>query len=123
MQCCPNCGVNLKKFESQSFGNISINEKQELVYAGQVVKLYPASKQIVIALVRGQGRIMQRDAFANILDFEGDVHGGGNAINTYIVRARRAFEAIDPSFDQIVTHYRLGYSWQFKPACQLALAA
>ena len=123
MQCCPNCGVDLQKFEAQAFGNIAINEQHELVYAGGIVKLHNTSRMIITALIRGQGKVISRNAIANILDLEADITGPGNAINTYLTRARRAFEAIDPEFDQIVLHRGMGYSWQFKPACQLALAA
>jgi DNA-binding response OmpR family regulator len=114
VECCPNCGIDLAKFEAKSFGNITIDEARQLVLNGKPVTIQPSPRDFVVALVRAQGRILTREALANVVGHEGDIWGPGNAVNTYIQRARTALKEADPAFDQIVTHTGLGYSWRFK---------
>lgn len=35
-------------------------------------------------------------------------------VDSHIKRIRQAFKAVDPDFNQIRTHYKLGYSWRSK---------
>lgn len=114
MHLCPNCGINLKRFEPETFGNVTIDESQNIVYKGQAVKLYPSGKLLIEALIRANGRTLTRDAMGNILDYDADIdiHGTGNALNAHMNRARRAFQKIDKNFDQIVNDRFIGYRWR-----------
>lgn len=120
MQCCPNCGTALKRYESHTFGNVTINEIGDIVFGGRVVNLTATLRLLVEALIRAGGRPMTREALLNVT---GSEEANDRTVDTYVVRARRAFQAIDPDFDQIPSARLIGYRWDHRPAVSLALAA
>jgi DNA-binding response OmpR family regulator len=123
MQCCPNCGTNLKRFEAQTFGNVTINEAGQIIYAGQVVNVSPSGKMLAEALIRASGRPMTREALANVIDWEGDIYAAGNYLTVLIGRIRKAFSAIDSKFDQLKVERDYGYRWEPRSAVELAALA
>lgn len=117
MHHCPNCGISLKKYESVTIGNVTINESFDILYAGQRVNLYPSSRIIFDALIRNAGRVLSRETLVAISGLE---DSSDRTIDQYVGRGRRAFEKIDPNFDCVVAVRGLGYVWQEKQAARLA---
>lgn len=110
MHNCPHCGYGLKVSEPFQYGNVSINQAEEIVYMGQILSLLPTSRIVVGALIRAQGRPLTRDALLNIVDGT----GSDRSIDTYFARARTIFREIDPSFNQIKAMRDTGYKWNFQ---------
>ncbi|GEM_PF-1314074 len=106
---CPNCGCDLKRFEPFSYGNVAIDERQNIVFGGIELALGPVQHEIVASLIRARGRPLTRDVLANRVDGEIDEL----SVRKYIQRARAVFLEIDRSFDQIVALRGLGaYRWR-----------
>ncbi len=120
MQCCPNCGIALKRFEAMTFGNVTISETGDIIFGGKVVDLTTTLRMVVEALIRAGGRPMTRPVLLNII---GSEEANDRTIDTYLVRARRAFQSIDPSFDQMPSVRQVGYRWAYQPPVSLAIAA
>jgi hypothetical protein len=108
---CPNCGCQLRAFEPIRFGNVLVESRSEIVFNGRVLALARTQHGIVDALVRARGRYLSREALVGALG--SDVYD--QAICQYIKRARAAFLAIDPGFDQIESLRGFGaYRWRFR---------
>lgn len=122
MQCCPNCGVDLKKFEPMTIGDITIDTTQELFYRGEKVSMPQVFRMVMVALARNAGRVMTRDALQNAIGQDDDIDA--RSIDSYVNRGKKAIRTVDPSFDKIRCIRGLGYMWEpdaRKP--QLALVA
>ena len=108
---CPNCGCLLRAFEPVGFGNVRVEGLSEIVYQGRAVALARTQHSIVEALVRARGRYLSRELLVGVLG--GEIYD--QAICQYIKRARAAFLAIDPRFDQIECLRGFGaYRWRYR---------
>jgi DNA-binding response OmpR family regulator len=103
---CPNCGIALSKFEAFEFGNV------EIYFKGKAVVLTPVQRMITEALIRAKGRPMER---YTLLEVVGSSNDSERSIDVYVRRIRRAFQEIDPSFNQLATVRQFGYRWDFVP--------
>ena len=108
---CPNCGCQLKAFEPVRFGNVRVEGLSEIVFKGRAVALARTQHGIVEALIRARGRYLSREMLVGVLGSE--IYDP--AIRQYVKRARAAFLAIEPGFDQIESLRGFGaYRWRFR---------
>lgn len=124
MHQCPHCGIALRKFEDFTYGNVTVARTGQIIFNGQDIEASPTSRMLIDALVRAEGRVLTRSVLIDILGVE-HVDGGCDirTIDVYVKRSRRAFEAIDSKFNQIVSVRGVGYRWDIKQMPALALAA
>lgn len=109
---CPNCGCRLQKFEPMEYGNVRIDGLSDIEFEGEAVILARTQRRLVEALIQARGRYLTRGILANILD--GDIND--STICKYVERARSAFLAINPAFDQIECLRGFSaYRWRFCP--------
>jgi DNA-binding response OmpR family regulator len=114
---CPNCGCQLKAFEPIRYGNVRVEGLSEIVFKGRAVALARTQHGIVEALIRARGRYLSREMLVGVLGSE--IYD--QAIRQYVKRARAAFLAIDPGFDQIESLRGFGaYRWRYRADDALA---
>lgn len=124
MHNCPNCGISLSRYEDFTYGNVTVARSGQIIFNGVDIEASPTSRMLIDTLVRAEGRVLTRSVLLDILGVE-HPEGGCDirTIDVYVKRARRAFEAIDSTFDQIVSVRGLGYRWEVKKIPALAIAA
>jgi DNA-binding response OmpR family regulator len=116
---CPNCGCNLVRFQAFRYGNVEIDARGDVVFEGRTVDIAPTQRAIVEALIHAQGRLLPRGTLANIIP--GDASDA--SVNQYIMRARHAFQAIEPTFAQIECSTGYGaYRWAYREASVVRMA-
>ena len=64
---------------------------------------------------------MTREALLNVIGGEDVTYD--RSIDVFVARARRAFKAIDPNFDQLHSVRMIGYRWEIRDAVPLSLVA
>jgi DNA-binding response OmpR family regulator len=107
---CPNCGCRLQKFEPMEYGNVRIDGLSDIEFEGRAVILARTQRRLVESLIQARGRYLTRGVLATIL--EGDIND--STICKYVERARSAFLAINPAFDQIECLRGFSaYRWRF----------
>lgn len=109
---CPSCGYQLLPFEPIELGNVAIPAKNLVLFSGRRVHLAPTQFLLADALIRARGKTVCRSALANLIGPELD----DRAVKSYVLRLRRRFQEVSPSFDQLETIARFSsYRWQAKP--------
>lgn len=96
---CPKCGYDLERLELLKIGDLEIHGGAEIRWKGQRVELSASRSLIVIALARAGGAWVAPSTLADVVDYDGDNPTGLIGVHTYWIR--KAFKAIDPSFDRI----------------------
>jgi DNA-binding response OmpR family regulator len=120
MHMCPNCGVDLNRFNGLTFGNLTISETSEIYLDGQLVQMTTTYRMIVEALVKAEGRPLSRDTLLAIL---GNEDHEDRTIDVYIRRIRQAFLMQLGYFDQIVVERHVGYRWRKRETPTMKLVA
>lgn len=115
MHNCPNCGTSLSKYEDFTYGNVTVARSGQIIFMGEDIDASPTSRMLIDTLVRAEGRVLTRSVLLDILGVE-HAEGGCDirTIDVYVKRSRRAFEAIDPTFNQIISVRGIGYRWDKK---------
>ena len=110
---CPHCGCHLRAAKAIAYGNIAATGEGEIVFEGSPVSLQRRLHDIVLALVRAEGRPLTRSQLAFGLSND----TSDEAIVKAVERLRRHFGQLRPGFDQIETVRGFGaYRWCFRPA-------
>lgn len=110
MMVCPNCGVDLKRFEPVEQGDLRLLAGI-IWWLGKEIDLRPSGRLLVGALVRAGGRPLGPEALSNVMGVDEDADDPKGLVRTQICLARAAFRNIDPSFDKIESVWGLGYRW------------
>ena len=113
---CPNCGCNLRQFDTFIFGNITIDKCGRFLFEGQELQLPKSQHLIAEALVKAKGRALTRSFLATFIGSE--IYD--QTVSVYILRLRSNFRRIDPKFNQISALRGFGaYRWEFR--CSAAM--
>ena len=109
---CPHCGCHLRTTKAIEYGNIVIAGDGEVAFEDRPVALQRRLHDIVVALVRAEGRALTRSQLAfGLSDDTSD-----EAIVKAVERLRRHFRQLRPGFDQIETVRGFGaYRWRYGP--------
>jgi DNA-binding response OmpR family regulator len=108
---CHACGAALEPLEPFSLGKLFVDKAGAHVWWGEKpVRLSPAEKQIVLTLVRADGRIVKRAILAEVSGYDGDEPN--NIAAVYVSRSNAKFREIDPAFDRIETLRGEGVRWR-----------
>jgi DNA-binding response OmpR family regulator len=86
-------------------------EKYLCQWRGISICLTRSQFPIVAAMARRPGVTWDRERLSNMVT-RGDRSTSERAVDTHIRRARRKFEAVDPTFEQIKTVHTVGYQWR-----------
>lgn len=110
---CPDCGNKLTGFAHLSYGNIVLNDIDEVLYEGERIDLTKNQCVIIDALVRAKGRLVTRSTLASAIG--GDIFD--NTVSANIWRTRLKFRSVKPGFDQLqVIRGFAAYRWDFRNA-------
>lgn len=83
---CPCCGLDLVPDEPLSIGPLSIDVLGDLVFDGKPCGLpIGVMREIVSALIKANGRIIERDAMMNRIGS----NAGGKVMDVYMHRIRK----------------------------------
>ncbi|WP_395541529.1 winged helix-turn-helix domain-containing protein [Neotabrizicola sp. sgz301269] len=106
--------VRGRRIESLTLGRLQIDAPRWLAtWDGVKVKLPRAPMLLVYHLACRPGLIRSRDAlFAAIVTKA--TANPNRTIDSCVKRARRAFEEVDPNFNQIDAVYTIGYRWRLE---------
>jgi two-component system response regulator ChvI len=106
---CPNCGLDLERFEDTQRGDLTIR-MHEILWRGRRVSLTMSQRLMVSAIARADGKTVRRNALAGIIETE-DSLDPFNVVAVLISRIRRAFRDVDPEFDALKTVWGEGIRW------------
>ena len=105
---CPHCGIQLKSFEPLVCGNVRIDAPGHISYRSNPLELAPTQFIIAEALIRANGRGLERSTLVNLIDEDLNE----TTITQYVKRLREAFKTLDPKFKQIQCLRGFGaYRW------------
>ena len=111
MPLCPHCGYHLRTAKAIGFGNVAVTGDGDILFEGSPVILQRRLHDIVLALVRAEGRALTRSQLAFGLSSD----TSDEAIVKAIERLRRQFRQLRSGFDQIETVRGFGaYRWRFR---------
>lgn len=113
MHVCPNCGIDLQRFEPMRLGDLEI-EPHQVRWKGRPVQLTPAGRIMVTAVVRAGGVVVSSRALADAAGSESDDQKNIVAVN--MTRVRKAFRAIDPKFNLFESVWGVGIRWRAERA-------
>lgn len=102
-----------RQIASLDCGRLRIDAPRWLVtWDGQPLLLPPAPLFLVYSLASRPGIVRSRN---DLMDEINDPRGAvtfDRAVDTHVKRARQAFLRVDPTFNQIVAVYCVGYKWR-----------
>jgi DNA-binding response OmpR family regulator len=109
---CPSCGLDLKKREPVTVGDLTVDPIGDVTWKGRVVHLTVTQIDIVHALARSVGRYVSPEAIYNLVGSHAEDER--NVVAVQVSRLRSRFLKIDPDFAQIKLaphRSQLGYRW------------
>jgi DNA-binding response OmpR family regulator len=108
---CPRCGYALEALEAFTLGSLGVEASGAAVWwSGHPVPLTTAERLVLIAIVRAGGNTVTRDVLAECEGYDGD--RPENNTNVLVHRIKKAFLAIDRTFDRIETVRGQGIRWR-----------
>lgn len=115
---CPHCGNKIANFDRVSYGNIVLNDTDEVFFEGKRMELTKNQHVIIDALVRAKGRLVTYSVLALAMGSE----IFDNTVSANIGRTRMKFRSVNHNFDQLQVVRGFGaYRWVFRNASTFSI--